>query len=126
MGDFNNSLNTSVTVADGNIIVSFTNDITDDEVENCTQLVLMRVNRSSIKGAILDFSMVHVLDAYTFEALDKLARSVSLMGVMVVWSGLSPGVVSALLDLNVDASRIKAAVDLDQGIKMISDTRPDN
>ena len=81
----------------------------------------MIANKSFIKGAILDFSMVSVLDSYTFMALEKASKAVSLMGVMVVWVGLRPGVVSALMDLNVDVTHIKAAMNLEQGLKVILD-----
>jgi rsbT antagonist protein RsbS len=123
MGDLNNSLNISVTVVEGCLIVTLPNDITDDDIKIDSNRILMRANKSSIKGAIIDLSMVSVLDSYSFEALEKASKAVSLMGVMVVWIGLRPGLVSALLDLNVDVSHIKAAMNLEQGLRMISDAQ---
>ena len=119
MDDFNNSLNTSVTVVDKCLIVTLPNDITDDDIKISSSSILARASRSYIKGTILDFSMVYVLDSYSFKALQKVSRAILLMGVMVVWIGLGPGVVSSLMDLNVDVSHIKTAVDLEQGLKMI-------
>lgn len=119
MDNLNNSLNTSVTVVDKCLIVTLPNDITDDDIKISSSSILARASRSYIKGTILDFSMVYVLDSYSFKALEKVSRAISLMGVMVVWIGLGPGVVSSLMDLNVDVSHIKAAVDLEQGLKMI-------
>lgn len=116
-----NNLNTSVTVVEGCIIATLPNDITDDDIKIGTSRILMIANKSFIKGAILDFSMVSVLDSYTFMALEKASKAVSLMGVMVVWVGLRPGVVSALMDLNVDVTHIKAAMNLEQGLKVILD-----
>jgi anti-anti-sigma regulatory factor len=119
MDNFNNSLNTSVTVVDKCLIVTLPNDITDDDIKISSSSILARASRSYIKGTILDFSMVYVLDSYSFKALQKVSRAILLMGVMVVWIGLGPGVVSSLMDLNVDVSHIKTAVDLEQGLKMI-------
>ncbi|AZV58264.1 STAS domain-containing protein [Clostridium sp. AWRP] len=120
MDDFNSSLNTSVTVVDGCLIVTLPNDITDDDIKISSSSILVRANKSYIKGAILDFSTVYMLDFYSFRAFEKISKAISLMGVMVVWIGLSPGIVSSLMDLNVDISHIKAAVNLEQGLKMIS------
>lgn len=123
MNDWNSKLNTSVTVVEGCLIVTLPNDMTDKEIEIGSREILMRANSYAIKGVILDLCLVSVLDSYTFEMLEKATKAVSLMGVMVVWIGLRPGVVSALLDLNVDVSHIKAAMNLEQGLNMISDIR---
>lgn len=121
MSDLNNSLTTSVTVVDGCLIITLPNDMTDYEMEIGSSGVFMKINNSSIKGAILDLSMVSMLDSYSFKLLDKASKAISLMGVTVIWVGLRPGIVSALLDLNVDVNNIKAAMNLEQGLKMISD-----
>ncbi|WPC44324.1 STAS domain-containing protein [Clostridium sp. JS66] len=123
MDEFNNSLNTSVTVVEGCLIVTLPNDTTDDEIKVGSSRILMMANKSSIKGAILDFSMISVLDSYNFKAFEKVSKAISLMGVMVVWVGLKPGVVSALIDLNVDVSNIKAAMNLQHGLKIITDAQ---
>lgn len=123
MSDLNNSLNTSVTIVQGCLILTLPNDMTDDELKIGSNKIIIRVYNSSIKGAILDFNMVSALDSYSFEVLKETSKAISLMGVMVVWSGIRPGVVSALLDLNVDVSAIKVAMNLEQALRMISDAQ---
>lgn len=120
MSDFNNSLSTSITVVQGCLIITLPNEMTDEDIETGSSRVLMKANNSYIKGTIFDLSIVSVLDSYSFEALKKASKAISLMGVMVVWIGLRPGVVSALLDLNVDVNCIKTAINLEQGLKIIS------
>lgn len=123
MNDFDNSLDTSVTVVDGCLIVTLPNDITDSDMEIGGKMILMRADRSSIKGVILDFSMISVIDSYTFSTFEKVSKSLLFMGVTVIWIGLKPGVVSALVDLNVDVSRIAAAVNLEEALNTISNPR---
>lgn len=123
MDDFISSLNTSVTVVDGCLIVTLPNDITDNDIKIISSSILMRANKSYIKGVILDFSTAYVIDSHSFKVFEKVSKAISLMGVRVVWIGLRPGVVSSLMDLNVDVSQIKAAVNLEQGLEMISDTK---
>ena len=119
MSDSNNNLNTSATVVNNCLIVTLPNDIGDDDIKTGASSVLMKVEKSSIKGVILDLSMMSSIDTYLFKILEKVSKTISLMGVVVVWVGLRPGVVSALIDLNIDISKIKAAMDLEQGISMI-------
>jgi len=123
MNDFDNNLDTSVTVVDGCLIVTLPNDITDNDMEIGGKMILMRADRSSIKGVILDFSMISVIDSYTFSIFEKISKSLLFMGVAVIWIGLKPGVVSALVDLNVDISRITAAVNLEEALNMISNLK---
>lgn len=119
MGDLNNRLNTSVTVVNDCLIVTLPNDITDNDIKIGINRILIRVGKSYIRGVILDLNMISALDSYGFKILERASKTISLMGVMVVWVSLRPGVVSALMDLNVDVSNIKTAVNLDQGLNMI-------
>lgn len=123
MNDFDNNLDTSVTVVDGCLIVTLPNDITDSDMEIGGKMILMRANRSSIKGVILDFSMISIVDSYTFSVFEKISKSLLFMGVTVIWIGLKPGVVSALVDLNVDVSKITAAVNLEEALNIISNPK---
>lgn len=119
MSDSNNNLNASSTVVNNCLIVTLPNDIGDDDIKTGVSGILMKVEKSSIKGVILDLSMMSSIDTYLFKILEKVSRTISLMGAVVVWVGLRPGVVSVLIDLNIDTSKIKAAMDLEQGISMI-------
>lgn len=123
MNDFDNNLDTSVTIVNGCLIVTLPNDITDSDMEIGSKMILMRADRLSIKGVILDFSMISVIDSYTFSTFEKISKSLLFMGVTVIWIGLKPGVVSALVDLNVDVSRITAAVNLEEALNMISNPK---
>lgn len=120
MCDINNNLDTSVTLVKGCLILTVPNDISDDDMEVSSKRILIKANKSSIKGVILDFSMMSVIDSYTFNNFEKVSKSLLLMGVIVIWIGLRPGVVSSLIDLNVDISCINAAVNLEQALNMIS------
>jgi hypothetical protein len=95
MKDLDYDLNTSVTIVQGCIIITLPNEMTDESIEIGMSRLIKKANAASIVGAIL-------------------------MGVIVVWIGFRPGVVSALLDLNVDVSSIKVALNLEQGLKMIA------
>ncbi len=122
MIEFDYDFKTSVTVVEGCLIVTLPSEITDKEIELGISRIITKANNVSIVSAILDLSMLKGMDSYTFKFLQKASKAISLMGVNVVWIGLKPGVVSALLDLNVDVSGIKAAINLEQGFKLVSKT----
>jgi rsbT antagonist protein RsbS len=119
MEDLNNNLNTSTTIVKDCLIITLPNDIIDDEIEKGFDVILTIIEKSPVKGVILNLSMISSLDRYFFKALERISKTILLMGPRVVWVGLRPGVVSALIDLNIDVTKIKAACDLEQGISII-------
>lgn len=119
MEDFSSNLNTSTTIVNDCLIITLPNDISDEEIERGFNGILTIIEKSSVKGVILNLSMISSLDTYFFKVLERMAKTISLMGFRVVWVGLRPGVVSALIDLNIDIRKIKSACDLEQGISII-------
>jgi rsbT antagonist protein RsbS len=122
MDEPNADLYTSVTEIDNCLIVALAGEMTDDNIKNILDLVTEKAYRSKVSGVILNFSMVKVMDYYTYRAFRQISGALSLLGVSVVWVGLSPGVVCALIDLNMDLDdkNISMALTLEQGLKMLS------
>jgi hypothetical protein len=59
------------------------------------------------------------MDAEEFAALRKIERMAALMGAETVFAGLRPGVVSALIDLDADVSKLAASRSLDDAFLLI-------
>jgi rsbT antagonist protein RsbS len=72
-----------------------------------------------LKGTILDFSNISIFDSIIFDSFRKISKAISLMGKKVIWLGLKPGVVSALVDLDVESNDICIAVNLQHGLDLI-------
>ena len=117
-----NDLSTSVTEIKGILIVSLAREMTDSDITKMSELLNEKAYQDNIRGAILNFSMVTVLDLYMFAAFEKITETLALMGVQTVWVGLSPGVVAALMDLclETDVSKMHTAINLEHGLEMLS------
>lgn len=63
-----------------------------------------------------------ILDSHSFKACEEVSQAISLMGVQVIWIGMRPGIVSALMDLDLNVTGIKAAINLERTLKMISNS----
>ena len=125
MKGLNTDLFKSVTRIDHCLVIALPTEITDDSIKDIAHTVTTCAYDSSITGAILNFSMTSTMDSYIFSEILKISRSVDLMGVEVVWVGLSPGVVCALVDLNVafEDKAIRTAPNLDQGLALLADSQ---
>ena len=125
MSSFEKNISTSITESNKNIIVSLSGDIFDDELEKVKESVLYRAFKKDLNGAVFDFSAIRVVDSFTYGGLVNTSKALELLGLKVVWAGLSPGVVSALIDLNVDTDNgsILTAVNLEEGLILLSQMR---
>ena len=103
----------------GCIVVSIQLDMTSDVIARLQTDLLKLVSDSGASGVILDVSGVFAMDLEEFEALRKVMSMVEVMGARTVLSGMRPGIVSALVDLDADIGGIEAAQVLDHAFKLL-------
>ena len=101
-------------------VLNIQGEIDDDYLSQLYKHVLNTITHNiNLKGTILDFSNISIFDTFIFESFKKISKAIELMGIKVVWLGLKPGVVSALVDLNVESDDICIAVNLQHGLNLI-------
>jgi rsbT antagonist protein RsbS len=109
-----------VQIAQGFVIASIQIDLTADVLGQFRLDLLEGVQRSAARGVILDVSGLQVLDLEDFIALRKTMEMAAVMGARCVLSGLQPGVISALIDLDADVDGIEATLNLDDALRLLS------
>lgn len=116
-----NNINTSITEIYNRMIISLTGELSDEEIDGINTEVIERAHTKNLTGAIFNFSAVHVLDSFSYEAFEKTSKTLALLGVKVVWIGLRPGLIMGLMDLNihVDTTIIGTALNLEQGFELL-------
>ena len=112
---------TAISVVQGCLIVSLQGDLPGDALLRIRQDILDAVSTSDKKAVIIDFSAIHVLDTHAFSHLADSARMVTLIGAKTVWTGFRPGVVSFLVDMNVDAGNIPTFRTVEDGITYLTE-----
>ena len=70
-------------------------------------------------GVIFDFSAIDFLDRESFIECQKLAKMIKVMGQNTVLCGLKPGIISTLVDLEVDTQGIRTAANLESAYKVL-------
>jgi len=116
----NKKVNTSLgALINGCLVVSVDDEVNDLKLDQFCHGLLSKLEKAEIKRVILDFNRLTTLDSYTFNKLSNLSKTIKLMGAVVVWSKLSPGVVSTLIDFNVDTNEIYFSSTVEQGMKSI-------
>lgn len=103
----------------GCLVASIQVDLTDRVLGRFRQELLERIGNTHVHGVVLDVSGVEVMDSVDFEMLKTTMTMASVMGASPVIVGLKPGIVSALVDMDVDTRSVRAALNLDDALQML-------
>jgi rsbT antagonist protein RsbS len=94
-------------------------DLTEQVLAQFRQELLERIASTHVHGVVLDVSGVEVMDSTDFEMLRMTMSMASVMGAEPIIVGLKPGIVSALIDMDVDTRGVRAALNLDDALRML-------
>jgi len=106
-------------VMDGVLVAQVPDGIEDQALARFKTGLLGRVHQASPRGVVIDVSRVRLLDSASFGILADSARMAAMLGARVVFAGFQPGVVSALMDLDVDASGLTAVLGLEEAMELL-------
>ena len=110
----------ALSIVQGCLVASIQADLYDDLLMRIRKGVLDKVHGKTVKGVILDMSAVRVMDSHAFNHLAETARMTALLGVKTLFFGFNPGVVSVLVDLEVDATAIRTFRSIDDAIEHLA------
>ncbi len=107
-------------LSQNSIVASIQVDLSDELLRLFREDLLNLLQSSEADGIILDFSGVEIIDAEDWAAIRGTMTMANLMGTRSIVAGLRPGVVSALVELEVDVEDIDAALNLDEALKLMA------
>ena len=119
MKDLQIDSKTAMSVVRNCLVVIIQGELHDDLMMRIRTDILERVQATKVRGLILDFSTVRVLDTFAFNSFTDTAKMASLLGVSTVFVGLQPGVVSALVDLAVDIADVDTALTIEDAFEQL-------
>ena len=106
-------------VSQNSVVASIQINLTQELLQELRQDLLEKLHASRASGVIIDVSGVEIIDGHDFAELRNIIDMVAMMGAKTVISGLKPGVISALVDLDADIDDINAALNLDDAFALI-------
>ncbi len=108
----------------GCIVASIQIELAEEVLERFQFDLLEKIQQLHPHGVILDVTAVEVMDSYDFLALRKTLTMAELMGPKTMLVGLQPGVVSALMDLEVDCEGVRGAFTLEEALDALQQKEP--
>jgi rsbT antagonist protein RsbS len=110
---------TAMSVVHNCLVVTIQGELYDDILMRIRTDILEKIQATKVRGLILDFGTVRALDTFAFNYFSDTAKMASLLGVSTVFVGLQSGVVSALVDLEVEIADVRSALTMEDGFQQL-------
>ncbi len=104
----------------GCLVVPIQEELSKEAAQRIQRSLLEQVHAKNIKGVVIDLSGVKIIDGTLWEVFSETARMVKMLGSPSVITGLSPGVVASIIDLNLDFSGLTTAMNLEDGLEILT------
>jgi rsbT antagonist protein RsbS len=99
---------TSMQMTRGSLVVALQREFEEQWLLRLQRDLLDTIQRSGVRRIVLDATAVETMDSVDFRVLRQTLDMVGLMGAVAVVVGLGPGIVSALVTMDVDVSGLRA------------------
>ncbi len=101
------------------LIATIQIELDDATLEQFQKDLLSAVHQSDVTAVILDLSTVKIMDSYEFAAIRRTVAMVTMMGPKAILVGLHPGVVSALVDMDLSLEGLLTALNLEDALQLL-------
>ena len=123
--DFQDVPRIATQVTRGIVVASVQTDLNESVLARFQNELLSLIHRIGARGVVFDLSGVDLLDSVEYHGLLRILKMAELLGAKTVISGLKPGIVSSLIDANVDTDGVVATLQTDDAIVLIRESQKD-
>jgi len=102
------------------LVVPIQEELSKQAAQQIQGKILKQVHACSLKGVVIDFSGVKIIDSALWEVFTKTTHMIKMLGYPSVITGLNPGVVASIIDLNLDLDEITSAMQLEDALEMLT------
>ena len=104
------------------LIASIQSALSDEDLLQLRDDLVQQVGKYRSKGAIVDVTVLDVMDSFAVRTLRAIAHMIELRGAETVIVGIQPEVAFAMVQLGLTLEDVATALDLEEGLAYL-DTR---
>ena len=93
---------------------------TSRELEDGRYFILNNVQENSLKGVVLDLSGMNLIDSTEFREIRDTIKMIEILGVKVVLIGLNQGVISHLVNMNIELDGMRTTCSMSSAIEILN------
>ena len=102
------------------LVVPIQEELSQAAAKSIQQQILDRVHTRSLVGVVIDLAGVQIIDSALWHAFIDTTRMIKVMGVPSVLTGLNPGAVASIIDLQLDCDEIETAMHLEDALTRLT------
>lgn len=101
------------------LIATVQDELRDSDALALQEELSQALERTSVRGILLDLSAVETLDSFLGRLLNDTATEMRLLGAQTVIVGIQPAVAITLVELGLELKGIRTALDAEKGLRML-------
>jgi rsbT antagonist protein RsbS len=105
------------------LIASIQAALSDADLSALQDELAQRIGRLRSRGVVIDVTALDVLDSFATRTLRGIAYTAKLRGAPTVVVGIQPEVAFAMVQLGLSLDGIITALDLEEGLEFIAQSR---
>src|SRR5262245_23461035 len=98
------------------LIASIQSALSDEDLLQLRDDLVQQVGKYRSKGAIVDVTVLDVMDSFAVRTLRAIAHMIELRGAETVIVGIQPEVAFAMVRLGLTLEDVATALDLEEGL----------
>ena len=102
------------------LVVPIQEELSQTAAASIQQQILERVHARPLIGVVIDLAGVQIIDSALWTTFINTSRMIKVMGVPSVLTGLNPGAVASIIDLQLDCDEIETAMQLEDALTMLT------
>src|SRR6266542_2918703 len=102
------------------LIASVQSVLSDADLMQLRDDLVERVGRLRARGAIIDVTVLDVIDSFATRTLRAMALMLKLRGAETVIVGIQPDVALAMVQLGLKLEGVGTALDLEEGLSYLN------
>jgi rsbT antagonist protein RsbS len=104
----------------GILIASIQSALSDEDLLQLRDDLVEQVGRYRSKGAIVDVTVLDVMDSFAVRTLRAIAHMIRLRGAETVIVGIQPEVAFAMVQLGLALEDVATVLDLEEGLAYLN------
>jgi rsbT antagonist protein RsbS len=104
------------------LIASIQSALSDEDLLQLRDDLVQQVGRYRSRGAIVDVTVLDVMDSFAVRTVRAIAHMIRLRGAETVIVGIQPEVAFAMVQLGLTLEDVATALDLEEGLAYLDQT----
>ncbi|MBL4630082.1 MAG: STAS domain-containing protein [Paraglaciecola sp.] len=116
----NDSSDVSTYVTQDCLVFLVQSELSKETAMRTQASLLEKIHSKNYLGVVIDLSAVDIIDSVLWEVISNTSVMVNILGFATVMTGLSPGVVASIVDVNLATTKIKTAMTIQDALDILT------